>query len=148
MVVSVVGKVRHPGLVSVAPGSRVDDAIKAAGGATRRSVLASVNLARKVSDGEQVAVGVAPAADSTGSSSGSGEGGTGSTSGQPTVKPNLNTATSEQLQELPGVGEVTAQSIITYREQKGPFKSIEQLDEVDGIGERRLETLRDLVTVG
>lgn len=144
--VSVVGKVRHPGLVTVAQGARVDDAIKAAGGATSRKALGSVNLARKVADGEQVAVGVAPAADTGGSAgpAGSDDGG----GQQPTVKPNLNTATSEQLQELPGVGEVTANSIITYREKKGPFTSVDQLQEVDGIGDRRLATLRDLVTVG
>lgn len=143
--VSVVGKVRRPGLVRVPPGSRVDDAVQAAGGATKRSALASVNLARKVSDGEQVAVGVAPAADSGGAGGSSGPDGG---AGQPTVKPNLNTATSEQLQELPGVGEVTAQAIITYREQKGPFTKVDQLQDVDGIGDKRLAKLRDLVTVG
>lgn len=140
VVVSVVGKVRKPGLVELPSGSRVADAVEAAGGVSKRSVLTSVNLARRVADGEQIAVGVAAAADTGGG------GGEGAESAE--AKPDLNTATDEQLQELPGIGEVMSQAIIDWREKNGPFTNVEQLQEVDGIGERRLETLRELVTVG
>lgn len=140
--VSVVGKVRKPGLVEVQAGARVADALKAAGGPRRGVDLTTLNLARKVVDGEQINVG-APAAPVGGA------GGTGvpGGSGAPPGKISLNTATAQQLEELPGVGEVTAQSILDWRSRHGGFTAVEQLREVDGIGERRLAALRDLVTI-
>lgn len=138
VVISVVGKVRRPGLVKVRAGARVADALRAAGGPKRGVDLTTLNLARKVTDGEQIHVG-APATVAAPSESGA--------PGMPAGKINLNTATSEQLEELPGIGEVTAGNIIDWRAQNGAFTAVEQLREVDGIGERRLATLRERVTV-
>lgn len=139
LVVSVVGKVGKPGLVRVRPGARVADAVAAAGGAEPGADLSTVNLARKLVDGEQIYVGVpAPAGVSPEPGGQAG----------PRERLNLNTATSEQLQELSGVGEVTARRILDFRARHGGFTAVEQLREVDGIGERRLANLREQVTVG
>lgn len=142
LVVSVVGKVRSPGLVTVPNGARVADALGAAGGALDGTDVTTVNLARKVSDGEQLYVGipVPPAAVAQQTDP----------PAQPPAAPakiNLNTATVEQLDTLPGVGTVTAQRIIDWRTQHGSFTTVDQLQEVDGIGAAKFAKLRDLVTV-
>lgn len=139
LVVAVAGKVRRPGLVRVPPGSRVADAVEAAGGPLPGADLGGVNLARKVADGEQVAVGVPPAADAGPAPGGGGEPAAG---GAPL---DLNAATIEQLDALPGVGPVTAQRIVEWRTRHGRFATVDQLREVEGIGERRLGQLRELV---
>lgn len=136
IVVSVVGRVRKPGLVRVRDGARVADAIAAAGGARPGTDLTTVNLARKLVDGEQIHVGTpAPGGVAGGAEPG------------PAAKVNLNTATGEQLEELSGVGEVTAQRILDWRARHGAFTSVEQLGEIEGIGERRLASLREQVIV-
>lgn len=135
LVISVVGKVRNQGLVTVPAGARVAEALEAAGGARSGTDLSTLNLARKVIDGEQINVG-APAAAAE------------SESGAAPVKIDLNAATREQLESLPGVGEVTAQRILDWRARNGGFTAIEQLREIEGIGERRLASLREQVTVG
>ncbi|SFP98633.1 competence protein ComEA [Amycolatopsis arida] len=141
VVVSVVGEVRSPGLVTVAPGARVADALDAAGGVMGEVDLATVNLARKLVDGEQIHVGTPPpGAPPPGGASAPAAGATGLV--------NLNTATVEQLDGLPGVGEVTAQRILDWRAQHGSFTAVEQLREVEGIGEKRFSRLREQVTVG
>lgn len=142
MVVSVVGEVRKPGLVRLPPGARVDDALRAAGGVEPKADLRTVNLARKVTDGEQIFV---PSPGAAGTPAGTGAGGAGAS--DPAGKININSATAEQLEQLPGVGEVTAANILAWRERNGPFTAVEQLREVDGIGERRLAQLRDRVVV-
>jgi competence protein ComEA len=142
LVVAVAGKVRRPGLVRVPPGSRVADALDAAGGVLPGVDLAGVNLARKVGDGEQVAVGVPPAPDAAPAT-----GGEQAAAGPGKAPLDLNAATVEQLDALPGVGPVTAQRIVDWRVRNGRFATVEQLREVEGIGERRLGQLRGLVRI-
>jgi competence protein ComEA len=138
--VHVAGAVRSPGVYRLRRGSRVDDAVRRAGGAVRRADLSAVNLAAPLEDGRQIVVPMrAPKSDVGG----------GSASVAPAVpaKVNLNTATAEQLDTLAGVGPATAAKILAHREQHGAFGSVEELGDVPGIGERRLEALRELVTV-
>jgi competence protein ComEA len=139
--VHVAGRVRRPGLVRLAAGSRVLDAVRAAGGTTAGADLDAVNLARRLVDGEQVRIPArgqaAPAAAAP----------AGAPAGQAAGPLDLNTATAEQLDTLPGVGEVTAGRIVAYRTAH-PFTSVDELLEVPGIGQRRFEQLKDLVTVG
>jgi competence protein ComEA len=140
--VHVAGRVRRPGLVQLPAGSRVQDAIRAAGGSTSGADLDAVNLARRLSDGEQVLVpgpGDPPPPSPPGAGPDSGA--------APSAPLDLNTATLEQLDTLPGVGEVTAGRIIAYRSAH-PFTAVDELLEVPGIGQRRFEQLKDLVTVG
>ena len=140
-VVQVVGAVRRPGVYRLRSGRRVDDAVHEAGGATRRADLAGVNLAAKVSDGQQIIV---PAAGAAGAAATGSAGGTGAAPGQPL---NLNTATPEQLDQLDGVGPATAQKIVAYRQAHGGFRSVSELDQVPGIGEKKLAALQDRVRV-
>jgi competence protein ComEA len=150
IVVDVVGKVQHPGVYRLPVGSRVDDAIKAAGGGRPGVDFSVVNLARKLADGEQVAVGVpgagtsgdGVAAPSQGSVSGQGGGGSSAT------PLDLNLASLKQLDGLPGVGPVLAQRIIDWRTAHGRFDSVDQLNAVSGIGDAKFADLRPLVTVG
>jgi competence protein ComEA len=143
LVVHVTGAVRRPGLVELPAGSRVDAALSAAGGATRRADLASVNLARRLVDGEQIVV--LRKGDDAGPVGAPGPPAVGSASpGQPV---DLNTATLEQLDGLPGVGPVLAQRIIDFRTEHNRFSSVDELTEVSGIGERTLADLRPLVRV-
>ena len=145
-IVQVVGAVRRPGVYRLSAEQRVDDAVRRAGGATARADLAGVNLAAKVTDGQQVVVPVRGAAPAAVASVAGGAGGTaaGAASGQPL---NLNTATLDQLDQLDGVGPATAQKILAYRQQHGGFRSVSELDEVPGIGEKKLAALRDKVRV-
>jgi competence protein ComEA len=148
LVVHVVGAVRRPGLYRLREGARVADAVARAGGATGRAELAALNLAAPLVDGTQVLVPrqAVTAAGGAGGSVGSGlEGGTAGTGGM-VSKPSLSSATVEELDELPGVGPVTAQKIVDYRTEHGPFASVDDLDAVPGIGPARIEQLRDLVT--
>ncbi|PWV85170.1 competence protein ComEA [Prauserella marina] len=147
MVVSVVGKVAEPGLITVPAGARVADAIRAVGGADKDADLLSVNLARRLSDGEQVYVGVPVPPEVMAAESGPAPPGTGAGQ-QDTAKIDLNTAGQEQLESLNGVGEVTAQRILDWRARNGRFTAVEQLREVDGIGEKRFAELREQVTLG
>lgn len=140
VVVAVAGKVRRPGLVRLPPGSRVADAIAAAGGVLPGADPGLVNLARKVVDGEQIVVGAA-AAPAAGTAAAPGSG------GAPGELINLNTATAGQLDALPGVGPVLAQRIVDHRTAHGSFRSVDELREVDGIGETRFQRLKKLVTV-
>jgi competence protein ComEA len=142
VVVDVTGAVRRPGLVELPGGSRVDDALTAAGGATRKADLSSVNLARPLVDGEQIVV--LRRGQTAGPVGVSVPGAPGSAPGPPL---DLNTATTQSLDALPGVGPVLAQRIIDWRTQHGRFTSVDELTEVSGIGERTLADLRSLVRV-
>jgi competence protein ComEA len=138
IVVAVGGKVRRPGLVRLAAGARVADALEAAGGAEPGVDVAPLNLARKVVDGELIMVGASPA---PGVMPGA------TTPGAAGGLINLNTATLGQLDSLPGVGPVLAQRILDARDAQGGFRAVTDLRKVDGIGESRYEQLKDLVTV-
>jgi competence protein ComEA len=137
VVVDVAGAVRRPGVYTLPQGSRITDAIARAGGATRRADEAAVDLAAPLADGEQVlvpgrgAAGVAAAGSSAGPSS--------------SAPVDLNTATAEQLDALPGIGPVTAQKIIDYRQQHGAYRSVDDLDAIPGIGPAKIENLKGLV---
>ncbi|WP_378738698.1 helix-hairpin-helix domain-containing protein [Nocardia brasiliensis] len=156
LVVSVVGLVQHTGLVRLPAGSRVADALAAAGGPRDGADLAGLNLAQRLLDGDQVLVGPAgpnpgpPQLGSTTINAGgrtatapSGSAGPPSPSG----RVDLNTATESDLDALPGVGPVTAKAIIAWRTANGRFTAIDQLGQVDGIGPARLARLRELVKV-
>jgi competence protein ComEA len=140
LLVHVVGQVFRPGLYSLPDGSRVNDAIEKAGGASPKAALELVNLAAPVADGQQVVVPSRREAAQV-AAGGSAAGGPGGLGG----KIHLNSATLEQLDELPGIGPVTAQKILDYRQAHGAFGSVDELDAVPGIGPARLAELRDLV---
>ena len=155
--VYVVGQVTQPGVVSLVPGARVEDAVNAAGGATAKADLAVMNLARKVVDGERIVVPrpgeVVPTdepAPSAAPAPGSGDGASGSApagGAAPGTPVNLNTATVADLDALPGVGPVIASRIVDWRQQNGNFKTVDDLGEVSGIGDATLAKLRPLVRV-
>ncbi|WP_418154946.1 ComEA family DNA-binding protein [Actinoalloteichus caeruleus] len=147
VVVSVVGLVSRPGLVTLAPGARVADAVRAAGGQVPTAEVGELNLARRLADGEQVHVGVPPPPGAReGVAGGEGPGAEDGSGGAPGVV-NLNSADAEGLRALPGIGPVMADRIVEWRAEHGGFASVEQLRDVDGIGPTRFERLRELVTV-
>ncbi len=156
VVVSVVGLVHKPGLVTLSSGARIADALTAAGGALDGADLIGLNMARRVADGEQIVVGIAAPAGqpttmgssvSTAEANGAAEPAVGGGGQTPSGPLDLNTATVERLDALPGVGPVTAEAIVSWRNANGQFTSVDQLGEVDGIGPARLEKLRGLVRV-
>jgi competence protein ComEA len=157
IVVDVVGAVRAPGVVSLSANARVLDAIRAAGGATAGADLSRLNLASKLSDGARIAVprvGAAPpAVDPTAVSGGLGApvdpaaGGLAPAAGGTAAPIDVNSATVDQLEALPGIGPTLAAAIVQERERNGPFRSVDELTRVPGIGDGRLAQLRDLVTV-
>lgn len=134
IVVDVVGAVRRAGLYRLPEGARVADAVRRAGGPTRRADIALVNLAAPLADGQQVVVPRRPPPGAAQSATAAG------------AKVSLAAATLEELDTLPGVGPVTAQKILDWRQGHGPFRSVDDLDAIPGIGPARLEQLRDLVT--
>jgi competence protein ComEA len=136
-VVHVAGKVRRPGLIKAPPGSRVADVLTLAGGPLRGVDLTSLNLARQVTDGEQIIVGQ-PASPTNQPPSSTGPNQTTA----PNNPVNLNTATLAELDALPGVGPVLAQRILDYRTQNGPFATIDQLQEVPGVGPKKFDSLK------
>jgi competence protein ComEA len=140
--VDVAGRVRHPGIVVLDAGARVVDALEAARGAKPGVDLTGLNLARVLVDGEQVVVGSAPPAGVAATVTGAP-----ADPSAPAALVNLNTATEAELDTLPEVGPVTATSILTWRDQHGGFTSVDELLEVDGIGEVTLGKLAPYVTV-
>ena len=135
LVVDVVGAVRRPGLVRLPDGARVADAVAAAGGLAHGAGRSGVNFAAPVADGQQVVVPVHGAAAAA-------AGGGGAATSGPV---SLSSATAEQLDTLPGIGPVTAQKIVAYRQQHGAFHSVEELDAIPGIGPARIGELQGLV---
>lgn len=165
IVVYVSGAVKAPGVYTLAAGSRVDDAVRAAGGLTERAESAGTNLAAQLSDGEHVhvaatgesapsgALGPSPGSDAAGGKEGAGASvkgaGKKAAAGQKAgaAKVNVNTAGAEELQTLPGVGPATAKAIIAWREENGRFRSVDDLLDVSGIGKATLAKFRDRVSV-
>ncbi len=145
IVVHVAGAVTHPGVVELAAGARVIDAIEAVGGALPDGDLDRLNLAAKLADGERVYVGKPGVADPGAASGAAGDAGSGAA--VPGAKINLNTATQAQLEELPGVGPAFAQAILAERQRRGGFTSVNDLRSVRGIGDKRFADLSPLVTV-
>ncbi len=139
IVISVVGRVAKPGLVTLPDGARVADALEATGGMAPGTRLGGLNLARRLNDGEQIYVGI-PTPPNAGTPAGA------PGAGQPGAGPvDLNAATLAALDTLPGVGPVTAQRILDWRTEHGRFASVDQLREVEGIGPTRFARLKDLV---
>ncbi|HUJ92068.1 MAG TPA: ComEA family DNA-binding protein [Gaiellaceae bacterium] len=132
LVVDVAGAVRRPGLYRLAPGTRIADALSLAGGPTTKADVNLVNLAAPLADGEQVVVPARGAAAAAGGAS-------------PAAPIDLNSASAEQLDALPGIGPATAAKIVAYRQAHGPFRSVEELDGVPGIGAARIAELKGLV---
>lgn len=140
--VDVEGAVKHPGLYKLKAGARIAEAVKAAGGLKKSASQGEVNLAQKLSDGEQVYIPI-----SQGNSGSASAGGTGESGVRSDGKININRASSEELQQLSGVGESIAGRIIDYREANGNFKSVDDLTNVSGIGDARLAAIRDDICV-
>lgn len=146
IVVDVRGAVAKPGVYELPAGARVQDAVNASGGLSEDADLSTVNLARRLRDGEMVRV--AAMAPNAGTPSPGLAAVSGPNTGGGAAKININTATADELDTLPGVGPVTAARIIEFREQHGPYRSIDDLIHVQGISTRTVEGFRDLVTTG
>jgi competence protein ComEA len=144
--VHVAGAVRRPGLYRLPAAARVAEALERAGGPLLRAELTAVNLAARMEDGQQVVVpaaGAVPVAGAAGARAGPGS--AGAVPGAPGVKLSLAAATVDQLDELDGIGPTLAGRIIEYRDAHGGFRSVEELRDVDGIGEKRFASLREAV---
>jgi competence protein ComEA len=150
LVVQVSGAVSQPGLYQPPAGSRIQDAIRSAGGQLPNTNLELINQAAQLQDGQLVWVPFIEAASET-APPGLQNPSSGQAEQAPALSPsfpiNLNSATLEELQELPGIGEVRAQSIITYRTAHGPFQSIEDIQAVEGIGPGIFEKIKDLIII-
>lgn len=141
LAVHVAGAVMRPGLYEVSEGSRVADALSAAGGPAPGARLDELNLAARLKDGQKVVVSGSEVTQDAGIRAGR------STDTRKSQLVNLNTATAEELEELPGVGPTIAERIVEYRDREGTFSSLEELKNVDGIGEQKIEDIQDLVTI-
>ena len=144
VVVEVRGEVEAPGVIALSPGARLQDAIAAAGGLSKEADLSTVNLARRLRDGELVVILARPVPGSTPVLSAAVDGAAAAEDSR--VRINVNTATAEELEGLPGIGEVIAARIVAYREQNGPFRSVDDLIHVQGISDLTIDKFRDLAT--
>jgi competence protein ComEA len=147
IVVHVVGEVHNPGIYTLEEGSRVYEAVEKAGGCLENAALDRINLAQPLIDGQQVPIPSVHEQDPNATIPGDSGSGQDGLLANPGAKVNINTATATQLEALPGIGKVKAGNIVSYREKNGLFKSIEELTNVNGIGEKTLEGIKDLVTI-
>jgi competence protein ComEA len=145
VVIEVRGEVAAPGVFALSPGARLQDAIAAAGGLSKDADLSTVNLARRLRDGELVVILALPTPGSTPVFPTDGVDDA-APAEDPQAKININTATADELEALPNIGEVTAARIVAYRQQNGPFRSVDDLIHVEGISDRTIDEFRDLVT--
>ena len=141
IIVDITGSVRQPGVYEFAQGDRVIDAVERAGGAKSNADLTTLNLAALLTDGTQIVVPKQGAAGAVGAT------GSGDTSASAGGIVNINTATATEFETLSGIGEVLAAAIVDYRTENGPFTSVDELEDVSGIGPSTLEEIRDQVTV-
>ena len=151
IVVDVEGAVEHPGLVELESGSRVGDAVQAAGGLSQDAVAASVNLAQRLEDGEQIVIAREGEAQDSGQGTafGAASGGAAFSQGAKSAssKININTASAEELQQLSGIGPSLSERIVEYRQNNGLFSRVEDLQNVSGIGETRFASIKDKICV-
>jgi competence protein ComEA len=145
VVVEMRGEIEAPGVYELAPGARLQDAIMAAGGLTEEADLSTVNLARRLRDGELIVIVTHPDPGSTPRVA-LPDAGDAANAEEARVRININTATSAELEALPGVGKVIATRIVAYREQHGPFRSVDDLIHVEGISDRVIDRIRELVS--
>ncbi len=143
LIVDIGGEVKNPMIAQLPAGSRIDDAITAAGGTTEKADLSNINRAQVLEDGQKIYI---PSTDDSNSQA-SINGSSSSTASSSNQKVNINTATDEQLRTLSGVGPATAEKIINFRTKEGAFKSIEDLKNVDGIGDKTFGKLKDKICV-
>ncbi len=143
LIVDIGGEVKNPMIAQLPTGSRIGDAITAAGGTTEKADLSNINRAQVLEDGQKIYIPSTDDSDSQASINGSSS----STASSSNQKVNINTATDEQLRTLSGVGPATAEKIINFRTKEGAFKSIEDLKNVDGIGDKTFEKLKDKICV-
>ncbi len=143
LVVDVKGAVRRPGVYRLAPGARAYDAVRRAGGLTRRADRVGVNLAARVTDGGEVVVPQRAGGGSSGTAAApAGAAGSGADQPDAPLSIDINSATEQELEQLDGVGPATAAKIVAYREQHGPFAALDQLQDVNGIGDAKLAAIR------
>jgi competence protein ComEA len=147
IVVDVRGAVQTPGVYELPPGARMQDAVAAAGGLADSADLSTVNLARRLRDAEVIVVAEIPSPGSTPAPNSAPNPNATDTAAQP-ARININTATAAELEALPGVGEVTAGRIIAFREENGPFRSVDDLIHIQGISAGMIDDFRPLVTTG
>lgn len=146
--VYVTGEVNAPGVIELEEGARIEDAIEGAGGIKAEANLKNINLAYEVSDGEKIYIpNLSEATEEDVEQTSSGESSGGSSSSNSNGKVNINKATATELTSVPGIGESTAQKIITYREENGKFKAIEDIKNVSGIGDSKYESMKDSICV-
>ncbi len=144
MKVYVAGEVNSPGVIELEEGSRIEDAIKGAGGVKAEANLKNINLAYEVSDGEKIYI---PNLSEESEEENTPESSTSNSSTNAKGKVNINKATATELTSVPGIGASTAQKIITYREENGKFQTIEDVKKVSGIGESNFESMKDFIAV-
>lgn len=148
--IQILGAVVHPGVYTFAQGSRVQDAVNAAGGLLSTADTSSVNLVAKLEDGQQLTIPIGNGTESGGGSSSGSSNAPFIVLTTPTIPAgnlvNINTATLTQLESLPGIGPTAAQKIIDYRNQHGPFKTIQDLTNVPGIGPATVDSIRNYIT--
>lgn len=146
IVVDIRGEVAAPGVYELAPGARLQDAIVAAGGLTEEADLSTLNLARRLRDGELLVMLALPGPGSTPIVPATGSDADGAQDAR--VRININTATTDELEALPEIGAVTAARIVAYREEHGPYRAVDDLIHVQGISDRTIDGFRELVTTG
>lgn len=143
VVIDLRGEVMTPGVYELPPGARVQDAVDAGGGLTADADLSTVNLARRLRDGEVVVIAALPRPGSTAPVSADP-----ADDGASPPRVNINTATATELDALPGIGEVLAGRIVAFREEHGPYRSVDELIQVEGISAQTIEDFRELVATG